>query len=37
VGLRSPSRRRAAAVTAWMIIPVGLGWLVLIGRLFAGS
>ena len=26
VGLRSPSRRRAAAVAAWMIIPVGLGW-----------
>jgi len=37
VGLRSPSRRRTAAITAWMIIPVGLGWLVLIGRLLAGS
>ena len=37
VGLRSPSRRRAAAITAWMIIPVALGWLVLTGRLLGGS
>jgi hypothetical protein len=36
-GLRFPSRRRAAAITAWMIIPVGLGWLVLIPRLLGGS
>jgi len=26
VGLRSPSRRRTAAIAAWMIIPLGLGW-----------
>jgi len=37
IGLRSPSRRRAAAITAWMIIPVGLGWLVLTTRLLGGS
>jgi len=36
-GLRSPSRRPAAAVTAWVIIPVGLGWLVLTSRLLNGS
>ena len=36
-GLRSPSRRRAAAVTAWVVIPVGLGWLVLTARLLGGS
>jgi hypothetical protein len=32
-GLRHPSRRRAAAITAWMIIPVGLAWAVLTSRL----
>lgn len=32
-GLRFPSRRRAAAITAWIIIPVGFGWFVLTGRL----
>jgi len=37
VGLRSPSRRRVAAITAWMIIPVGLGWLALTARLLGGS
>jgi hypothetical protein len=37
VGLRSPSRRRAAVITAWMIIPVGLGWLALTARLLGGS
>jgi hypothetical protein len=36
-GLRHPSRRRAAAITAWMIIPVGLGWLLLTSRLLGGS
>jgi hypothetical protein len=36
-GLRSPSRRRAAAITAWMVIPVGLGWFVLTARLLGGS
>ena len=37
VGLRSPSRRRTAAITAWMIIPVGLGWFLLTARLLGGS
>jgi hypothetical protein len=37
VGLRYPSRRRAAAITAWLIIPVALGWLVLIANLLGGS
>jgi hypothetical protein len=32
-GLRFPSQRRAAAVTAWVIIPVGFGWFLLTGRL----
>jgi hypothetical protein len=36
-GLKFPSWRRAAAIAAWMIIPVGLGWLVLIARLLGGS
>lgn len=33
VGLRFPSRRRAATITAWIIIPVGFGWFLLAGRL----
>jgi hypothetical protein len=37
VGLRSPSRRRAAVIAAWMIIPVGLAWLALTARLLGGS
>jgi len=36
-GLRFPAWRRAAALTAWMIIPVGLGWAALIPRLLGGS
>ena len=36
-GLRFPSRRRAAAITAWMISPVGLGWFLLTARLLGGS
>jgi hypothetical protein len=36
-GLRVPSRRRAAAITAWIVIPAGLGWLVLCTRLLGGS
>jgi hypothetical protein len=33
-----PSRRPAAAVTAWLIIPVGFAWLLLVaGRLASGS
>jgi hypothetical protein len=35
-GLRFPSWRRAAAVTAWVIIPIGCGWFVLTGRLASG-
>jgi hypothetical protein len=37
VGLKRPSRRRAAAITAWLIIPVGFAWLVLAMRLLAGA
>jgi hypothetical protein len=37
IGLEYPARRRAAAITAWVIIPVGLGWLVLTVRLLGGS
>lgn len=37
VGLSSPSRLRAAAITAWMIIPVGFGWALLTGHLISGS
>jgi hypothetical protein len=33
IGLRSQSRRQPAALTAWLIIPAGLGWLMLVGRL----
>jgi hypothetical protein len=36
-GLTSPSQRRAAAIAAWIIIPVGLGWLVLAARLLGRS
>lgn len=32
-GLRFPAQRRAAALTAWVIIPVGFGWFLLAGRL----
>jgi hypothetical protein len=32
-GVRFPARRRAAAITAWIIIPVGFGWFLLTGRL----
>ena len=35
-GLRVPSRRRAAAIAAWVVIPAGLGWLVLCIRLLGG-
>lgn len=35
-GLASAARRRTAALTAWAIIPVGVGWLFLCGRLAAG-
>lgn len=36
VALRSPPRRRAVTISAWMIIPVGFGWLVLTTRLVSG-
>lgn len=36
VGLRYPSRRHAAAIMAWIIIPVGLGWFLLTSRLGNG-
>jgi hypothetical protein len=37
VGVKRPYWRRAVAVTAWMIIPVGMAWFVLAGRLVARS
>jgi hypothetical protein len=36
-GLRVPARRRAAAISAWLIIPAGLGLLLLVGRLVGGG
>jgi hypothetical protein len=36
VGLANATRRRAAAVAAWVIIPVGIGWFFLWGQLAAG-
>ncbi len=36
-GLARASLRRPAAIAAWAIIPVGVGWLVLCGRLAAGG
>ena len=36
-GLSFPSRRRAAVIAAWMIIPVGFGWTLLTGHLISGS
>jgi hypothetical protein len=36
VGFWTPGRRRAAVLAAWAIIPVGVGWFVLCGRLAAG-
>jgi hypothetical protein len=36
-GIRCPSRRRAAAITAWMIIPIGFAWFLLTGRLASRS
>jgi hypothetical protein len=32
-GLRFPAQRRAAALTAWVIVPVGFGWFLLTGHL----
>jgi hypothetical protein len=36
-GLRRPGWRRAAAITAWMIIPAGVASFLLAGRLARGS
>lgn len=36
-GLSIPERRRVAAIAAWLIIPAGFGWLLLMGRLIGGS
>jgi hypothetical protein len=36
-GIRRPSWRRAAVITAWMIIPAGFAWFLLAGRLASGS
>jgi len=37
LGLVIPARRRIAAISAWLIIPAGLGWLLLMGNLVGGS
>jgi hypothetical protein len=36
-GLKRAACRRAAAIAAWMIIPIGAAWFVLVGRLISGS
>jgi hypothetical protein len=36
-GLRCPSWRRAASITAWMIVPIGFAWFLLTGRLASRS
>ena len=36
VGLASAARRRPAVLAAWAIIPLGIGWFFLWGRLAAG-
>jgi hypothetical protein len=36
-GLGHPTRRRAAVIMAWAIIPVGVGWFLLCGRLASGA
>jgi hypothetical protein len=37
IGLSTPSRRRVAAVVGWLIIPAGLGWLLLTGMLVGST
>ena len=36
-GATRPSRRRAAAIAAWMIIPAGVAWFLLAVRLASGT
>jgi hypothetical protein len=36
-GLKRASCRGDAAIAAWMIIPIGAAWFVLVGRLISGS
>jgi len=36
LGLANAARRRAATIAAWTIIPVAIGWFILLGRLTAG-
>jgi len=36
-GLRIPARRRTAAIGAWLLIPVGFGWLLVMGALVGGG
>jgi hypothetical protein len=36
-GLGRPPWRRAAVILAWVIIPVGVGWFLLFGRLASGA
>jgi len=37
MGLSVPPRRRVAAIAAWLIIPAGFGWLLVLGRLLGSS
>ena len=37
LGMRPASRHRAEAIAAWAIIPAGIGWFLLAGRLASGS
>jgi hypothetical protein len=36
-GVGRPRWRRPAAIMAWAIIPVGVGWFLLLGRLASGA
>ena len=36
-GLSIPARRRTAAICAWLVIPAGFGWLLVLGQLVGGT
>ena len=36
LGVKNPAFRRTAAIMAWTILPVGFGWLLLVGRVLIG-
>lgn len=37
LGMRPASRHRGEAIAAWMIIGLGIGWFLLVGRLVSGG